>query len=136
MRKYYAFVIKKEVASLYEFNLKELYVSLYQLYNYKNSNINHPISLYKQMCNKYNTKNFIKILLTIPNIKNNNNKFLYLTKKEASLLFVNYSTLVIITNSNFPYFFWILNLYSNYVFICDFENNDYFWLSKQIITLR
>ena len=34
------------------------------------------------------------------------------------------------TNINYPKFFDNINTYSDNIFVCDFINNDYFWLNK------
>lgn len=54
----------------------------------------------------------------------------YLNTIERSILRINNYNIKIITESNYSSFFTEISNYNNNLFVCDFENMDYFWLSK------
>jgi hypothetical protein len=41
---------------------------------------------------------------------------------------LNYSCAVVKTSVNIPEIMRVLNIYNKNIFVCDFENSDYFWL--------
>ena len=51
------------------------------------------------------------------------------TDEKTSLRINNYN-IKIETDSNYPVFFDDIKNYNNNLFVCDFDNKDYFWLSK------
>ena len=53
-----------------------------------------------------------------------------LNNNENSTLIVNNYNIKLRTMNNYSKFFDILGTYNNNLFVCDFENSDYFWLSK------
>ena len=53
-----------------------------------------------------------------------------LNGRENTSLKVNNYNIKIETDSNYTDFFKYLNNYNNSLFVCDFDNKDYFWLSK------
>ena len=58
------------------------------------------------------------------------NMHLISSRLEYSRLLVNSYCIKIKTNLNYPKFFYDINKYSDNIFVCDFESNDYFWLNK------
>ena len=53
-------------------------------------------------------------------------------KKKIVQLFlnqINNYNIKLKTENNYSVFFKYLNRYNNNLFVCDFENKDYFWLS-------
>ena len=53
-----------------------------------------------------------------------------LNTSENTTLKINNYNIKIITDNNYTIFFKNINDYSKNLFICDFDNKDYFWLSK------
>ena len=131
----------------YLFDINESYVDLDKT---------HPYSLFKLFYdlykgNKNNYKSYNKVYGSIINpIKRdllNNNLFnIYKTNlfyykymnrhyynnyldKEKTRVTINNSFIKIDSNNIKPSFFKILNRYSN-LFVCDFDNNDYFYLES------
>ena len=51
---------------------------------------------------------------------------------EYSKLLVSSYSIKIKSNLSYPSFFNCLNCYGEHLFVCDFENGDYFWLKKVI----
>ena len=54
----------------------------------------------------------------------------YLNTTEKSILRINNYNIKIETEGNYSEFFNEIINYNNNLFVCDFENMDYFWLSK------
>ena len=54
----------------------------------------------------------------------------YLNTTDKSILRINNYNIKIETENNYSIFFNDINNYNNNLFVCDFENMDYFWLSK------
>ncbi len=131
MRRYYLFVIKDDIIKTYDNNLKELYINLYQIYKGKINNLNYRISLFEQICIPFKVNIIRNYFNHLSYIQKHNKKYLYKKNGEVSLLELSYPTIVIMTNRNLSYFFNILNLYNKKIFVCDFDNYDYFWLSNQ-----
>ena len=52
-----------------------------------------------------------------------------LNSGEKTLLRINNYNIKLKTENNYSVFFKYLNRYNNNLFVCDFENKDYFWLS-------
>lgn len=127
MRTYYLFVINEDVKNIYENNLEVLYNKLKTMKN-NDINLNYKWALYEQMCLAFNTDVINNYLNKLQIIQVKNNKYLYRVKTETSLLQLNYSTSVIVTNVNFPHYFNVFYYYNKNIFVCDFKNKDYFWL--------
>lgn len=54
----------------------------------------------------------------------------YLSTTERTTLRINNYNIKLETESNYSVFFNDISNYNNNLFVCDFENMDYFWLSK------
>ena len=52
-----------------------------------------------------------------------------LNSGEKTLLRINNYNIKLKTENNYSVFFKYLNRYNSNLFVCDFENKDYFWLS-------
>ena len=133
MRKYYLFIIKDEYYNKYKYIPYLLYKALYYLYKMNKYDLENGLYLYNKFCN------IISKNLILNYIKN---KFEYInySKKiirlnsvlEKTYIQVNYSSIIILTNVNSPYIFKILNIYNKKIFVCDFNNRDYFFLKDSI----
>ena len=53
----------------------------------------------------------------------------YLSTTERTTLRINNYNIKLETESNYSVFFNDISNYNNNLFVCDFENKDYFWLS-------
>lgn len=124
MRKYNLFVIKEDYVNFYKDNPKELYEILYKLNKMKHS-FNIGINLYKQLCKAIN----ILILKKYLNDKFNKNfdKKFYIDNVFIEL---KYTRIIIKSKYNYPRILNLFNCYDRNIFVCDFLNRDYFWLSS------
>lgn len=138
MRTYNLFIIKSEFYHTYVSNSFSLYKTLENLNGFKRKDASFGRTLFHQLCELHNVhllENYFKGK-GFPMYKNAyvliNQK-----KKEKTFLQIKPSRLMVTTNKNVPAIFRILNYYNAYIFVCDFKNKDYFWLSnhykKQIL---
>ena len=131
MRTYYVFGIKTEIHNLYTDKEEALYNILKRIKVVKKPNLEYGLSIYNQICNTFNFETlqtyFAKRYDANPCYKY---KILDRKNKELSFLDLAYPCLFLKTSSCLPYAFDILYLYNRDIFICDFENDDYFWLDK------
>lgn len=118
------FVIKDEYMKIYKNNCEQLYQILYKLNNMKH-NFNYGISLYNQLCNRIN----VEILKNYLNDRFNldNDKIFYLNNVFVEL---KHSRIIIKSKYNYPRILKSLNCYDRNIFVCDFINKDYFFLSN------
>ena len=124
MREYNLFVIKDEYFNFYNNKPEYLYEILNKLNNFS-SNMNYGITLYEQLCNKID----IEILKYYLNNKYDlsNNKVFYLDNVFIEL---KYSRIVVRSKYNYPRIMKSFNCYNRNIFVCDFKNNDYFFLNS------
>ena len=134
MRTYYLFTIKKEYYAVYRKNPLALYKTLENLYKIKKTNLNYGITLYNQICDIIDV-NRLKNYFSHLKVDGKNNKFLIKLNKELAILKLYHSCIICKSIKNYPSVFNVLNYYSRYIFICDFYNHDYFFLSKSDIYL-
>ena len=130
LRKYYIFVIKEDYKNIY--NEKSLYEILKNLYTLKVNNFSYGLSLYDDLCIPFSTSVIKHYLLNkFKNIiKEKNNNFYLDGCIEQDLIVLKKSCLIVVSNLNVPVILKIFNYYSNNLFVCDFDNQDYFWLKQ------
>lgn len=136
MRRYFIFRVKEEFFKLYKENPASLYHNLRRiLYNDKKY-IKYSFNLYNQIIRKLNKDQldqylYIKLHNKMFYIKKGNQHIINnLYKDEISILEVRNSCIMIEVNKNDSMFFDFLNQYYNHYFVCDFVNQDYFWLQN------
>ena len=136
MRIYYVFDIKDEFVSLYKNNANTLYNILSQLYYMKKSDINYGYNLFKQIVNpisKFKLDKYIFLLLhtKMKYTKNGEDHIINnLYKDEISILKVKNTHILINSNRSYTEFLNILYEYNPNLFVCDFINHDYFFISN------
>ena len=128
MRKYYLFFINEEYYKIYRKNPKLLYKILEKLYKMKKKDFYYGVQLYKKLCCVVNVKELKSYIVNKYYYKMMGSVIQLHSVYENTYVDINYSCVILITNVNIPIFFKILNSYGKRVFICDFLNNDYFWV--------
>ena len=133
MRTFYIFKIKEEYARLTKNNPYHLFKMLSYIYNIDRAEINRGAKLFYQLVERLNSKELdIKLFkkyqenffyTKFKNIHQVNNIY----KKEESKLVVHRHFLLLKSTIIRPVFLADLKEYPN-IFLCDFENKDYFWL--------
>lgn len=117
MKKYFIFSINREFYETYKKNEDILYKTLSNLYTLKNTK--RGLAIYSQVCNPIN-KNLIKEYL-----KKDQKHF----KLEKTILEVNYSCLILLTPGKIPKKLKNMKYHEAPLFVTDFKNKNYFWLS-------
>lgn len=136
MRVFYLFDVNDNFYNMY----KEYPFKLYKMFEdiYLTSKYDKDLAsgMYEQITYKYN-KPFMNNYIKNKNkldiyYYNKDNMHIISSRYDYSKLFVNTYYIKIKSNLNFTNFFRHINSYSSNIFVCDFDNNDYFWLEKVI----
>lgn len=136
MRIFYAFKIKEEFYELYKDTPSVLYNFFNQLYYFRKDELEYGSNLFRQIINFYDKEELDKKLFI-----NLHNKMRYckrkdehiindLYKDEVSIMKIKKSYIVINSNKNCTEFFEFLEKEDPYIFVCDFNNQDYFYISN------
>jgi len=135
MRIYFVFKIKEEYTDLYRNTPSTLYNILNQMYYMKRSEIGYGFNLFNQMIdriNKFELDKYLYILLHTKmkySKKGEDHILNNLYKDEVSILRVKTTHILINSNKSYTEFFALLNQFDSSLFVCDFNNHDYFFLS-------
>ena len=136
MRTYYAFIIKDSLMHFYSKKPYSLYKILEQIYRLKNNDIVLGYRLLEQVTEPFGMRKTDKFIY-----KKHLNELEYsrlddghmiknLYSEEITFLKVFHSHVRIKTNNNYSSFFNSIQEYDENIFICDFENQDFFWVNK------
>ncbi len=139
MRTFYLFDVKENILKNYRNNYEELYSLLESIHYLKTEDIILGFNIYQRIVNpmkKEEYNDYIK--------KNNLGKENYICYNythtindfyfnESTKMIINNSHIKIKTNKNVPSFFYNIRNFKN-IFVCDFNNHDYFLLEDTIYT--
>lgn len=134
MRKFYMFSIQKKYEGETAKDIKSIYAILENLYYLNTNKFNYGVSIYNQLCKKINSELLLKTLKEKCPQYEYNGRRVIINDLEKSLLEINNCCLILYTNANISAFLKYINSVNNNIFVCDFENNDFFWLKKIIRT--
>ena len=104
------------------------------MYYMKRNEIGYGFTLFNQMINRINKFDLDKYLYVLLHTKmkyskkGENHILNNLYKDEVSVLRVKGTYILINSNKSYTEFFALLNNYDSKLFVCDFNNNDYFFL--------
>ena len=135
LRTFYIFKIKKDFYNLYLNNSFSLYNVLKQLYYIKRRDIKYGFSMFNQLTDKIDKdaldrQIFIKYHKELYYSKNDNDHIINnLYKDEVSILTIKKAYILINANKNYSSFFNVIDKIGSNYFICDFINEDYFWIN-------
>lgn len=135
MRMFYIFEVKKEIKELYFDNPSSLYKILSSIYYLHKEEVNYGFNLLNQITNKIkvidlNNKIYIDMHTNIVYSKNKNEHVINdLYKDEISILKVRRSHILLQSNKSYNKFLDLLLSYDDNYFICDFLENDFFFVS-------
>lgn len=129
MNNYHIFAIKKEVYTTYKNNEYSLYKLLYNLYKLNKSDLNYGVTLYNQLCYPINKNKLEEYLELIGNIRKGKNRYMIKENNEISLITIKPSNIIYKTQNLNQNIIYILNNYYKYLFICEFNKKDYYWLN-------
>ena len=134
MKVYFIFNIKEEFKKLYQGNERILFSVLKQIYYLDKNEIIIGYNLFSQLTNPINKieldRNiFIKHHTDIPYSKKGHIHYINnLYKNEISRLEIKRSYIKLELEQKNSAFFSILNVFSKNLFVCDFTNQDYFFI--------
>ena len=137
MRTFYLFDVKENILKNYRNNYEELYSLLESIHYLKTEDIILGFNIYQRIVNpmkKEEYNDYIK--------KNNLGKENYICYNythtindfyfnESTTMIINNSHIKIKTNKNVPSFFYNIRNFKH-IFVCDFNNHDYFLLEDTI----
>ena len=122
MKKYYIFAINTEYYEIYKRNKHVLYNTLKNLYELDLDSLNYGLSIYNQLCVPINNK----ILESYySDYKYIDNHFMI----DNSIIEINRSCIILLTDENNMRALKNLHYYNFPLFVCDFKNDDYFFLT-------
>ena len=124
MYRYYIFDIKNKFK-----NDNNLYRLLKTLYTLNLKYINYGELIYNEMCKPINSEN-IKEILKDYNAKKVSRKYFICLNDEITIVVIKYSRLIIISNKLYPDIFNRLKIECENLFVCNFLNDNYFYVSK------
>lgn len=136
MRVFYLFDVNENFYNMYNNYPYKLYKMFEDIYLTSKYDTTLAHNTYAQLTNKYNKSfmnNYIKNKKKLDAyyyFKDNTHTIS--SRYDYSKLTVESYYIRIKCNLNYTNFFKIINTYSQNIFVCDFENNDYFWLEKVI----
>lgn len=133
MRRYYVFKINDSFCDVYKRKPFYLYKILNEIHNSSNDDLKAQYRVYKKIIKENNKNNINGIIYK----KNHNNVYYYkeLNKHvlkdavENTIMKVYNTYITVDTNKNVFSFMYDLKTINN-LFICDFDNKDYFWLNE------
>lgn len=136
LRTFYVFKVKKHFAILLKNNPYNLYKTMEKLYALKKDELPKKIYIFDDL-----VANFDKDIINnwiYDDYKEKDNYVCFKEThmindyytKEKSKLIVNNNYLLMISTKEVPIFFEELKKMDGNLFVCDFKNKDYFWLSS------
>lgn len=137
MRTFYLFEIKTNILKSFKNNYEELYSLLEKIHYLKTEDIVLGYNIFERLVNPLK-KNTINRYIKDNNISNENYICFNYTHiindfymNESTKLLINNSHMKIKSNKNIPSFFFNIRKIPN-IFVCDFDNHDYFLLENTI----
>ncbi len=137
MRTFYLFEVKDNILKNYKYNYEELYELLESIHYLKTEDIVLGYNIFNTLVNPLKKEEFNEYIKK-NNLSNENyicynythtiNDF-YLN--ETTKMIINNSHIKIKSNKNIPSFFHNIRRLKN-IFVCDFDNHDYFLLEETI----
>lgn len=135
MRKYYLFTIQKDFSNVYKNNSYVLYKTLENLWKIKKTDFSYGLSLYNALCQTFDVdllNHYFRQKYKPHIISKKNRHILYNRSQRCYVLIeLHYSCIIVLSNINMPSILKDFNYYNRNIFVCDFINEDFFWLNKQ-----
>lgn len=135
MRTYHIFNVSQSVKELTKDDTYPLFHSFLKIKNLNKNDLSLGINLFEQIANPIDKTKYTR------NIYNhfresdfytkyqNNHSYINKYRDEKTILKVSNVFMKIESNKDYPEFFKYLKK-KNSLFVCDFENKDYFWLHE------
>ena len=133
MRTYYIFNVNKYYNYMYKdkpFKMYKIFEEIYYSKDYDSIKTYHVLEEIANPFNKIMLNEYIYFEYKLKYGYKRKDNLHYLNTTEKSVLRINNYNIKIETEGNYSEFFNEISNYNNKIFVCDFENMDYFWLSK------
>ena len=133
MRTYYIFNVNRYFTYMYKESPFKMYKIFEEIYHSRDYDAVKTYRVFEGIANPFN-----KIMLNEYISYEYRYKYGYrkednihiLSTRENTRLKINNYNIKIETDNNYTDFFKYINNYNENLFVCDFDNKDYFWLSK------
>lgn len=119
---YYLFIIKD---NYFKNNKDYLFKILYKLKTMHKENYSYGISLYYNICKLFDINSLKYYLKNKTNLKFKNNKFYF---DKYNYFEIRKSCCIINNDKYLKEILCIFYIYNKNIFICNFDNEEYFWL--------
>lgn len=133
MRTYYIFNVNKYYSYMYKdnpFKMYKIFEEIYYSRDYDSVKTYHILEEIANPFNKIMLNEYIYFEYKLKYGYKRKDNIHYLSTTEKTTLRINNYNIKLETESNYSVFFNDISNYNNNLFVCDFENMDYFWLSK------
>lgn len=134
MRTYYIFNVNEYFSYMYKNKPFKMYKILEEIYRTKEYDIMLTYHVFEQVASPFNKVILNEFLYHNCKFKSGytreGNMHIINNVRERSKLTINNSNIKIRVMNNYSDFFEVLSSYDDNLFVCDFNNKDYFWLSK------
>ena len=133
MRTYYIFNVNKFYKYMYKnnpFKMYKIFEEIYYSRNYDNIKTFRVMEEVSVPFNKTMLNEYIYFEYKLKYGYQRKDNIHILNTNENTTLRINNYNIKIETDSNYSIFFDDIKNYNNNLFVCDFGNKDYFWLSK------
>lgn len=133
MRTYYIFNVNKYFSLIYKNKPFKMYKIFEDIYLNKDYDKQKTLRQFEEVARPFNKIMLSEYIYYEYHLKcgyKKEDNIHYLIGGETSKLTVNNYNIKLETKDNYSRFFRLLSYYNDNLFICDFENKDYFWLSK------
>ncbi len=133
MRTYYIFNVNKYYSYMYKdnpFKMYKIFEEIYYSRDYDSVKTYHILEEIANPFNKIMLNEYIYFEYKLKYGYKRKDNIHYLSTTERTTLRINNYNIKLETESNYSVFFYDISNYNNNLFVCDFENMDYFWLSK------
>ncbi len=135
MRQFYLFKIKPTYYNLTRKSSYNLYKAIENIYYLKKEELNNAYDFFTQISDTFNKEyldsNIFEYYKNRYNYTKVNNTHMIndYYSKEKSKLIINKTYMIIKSTKSIPTFLKAITKKDN-IFVCDFENIDYFWLEE------
>ena len=140
MKTYYIFIINDNCKRLYKNNSKELYSILEIMYNSKKNDILLCTDIYKQVVNLFNKRVYDEFIYnkykTDEHYSIGKKIHYYNIGNTKNGMIIYNSHIRIATNKESSIFFNDLNFLSKGMFVCNFDDKEYFFLESKMNILQ
>lgn len=135
MREFHIFNVNDNIKILSKDDSYQLFHSFLKIKNLGHNDLSLGINIYEQMIKPIDKKKYTKSIYNhykecdFYTKFQNTHSYINKYRDENTSLKVNNTYIKLVTNRQYPEFFKYLKKYHS-LFICDFENKDYFWADE------